>query len=47
MTNRTQLLADAKLPGLAGLWWLTVPLLAVAGWLYLRDGKLSRPRGRA
>jgi lipopolysaccharide export system permease protein len=46
MINGTQLLADGKLPGLAGLWWLTLPLLAVAGWLYLRDGKLSRPRGR-
>lgn len=47
MFNGTQLLADGKLPGLVGLWWLTLPLLAGAIWFYLRDGKLGRPRARA
>ncbi len=47
MFNGTQLLADGKLPGLAGLWWLTLPLLAAGLWFYLRDGQLSRPRRRA
>ena len=30
-------------PGL-GLWWLVLPLLAVAGWLYFSDGRLGRVR---
>lgn len=47
MFNGTQLLADNKLPGLVGLWWLTLPLLAMAIWFYLRDGRLSRSRRRA
>lgn len=47
MFNGTQLLADGKLPGLVGLWWLTLPLLAFAIWFYLRDGHLSRPRRSA
>jgi lipopolysaccharide export system permease protein len=47
MMNGTQWLSDGQLPALAGLWWLTLPLLAVAIWLYLRDGTLSRPRRRA
>lgn len=43
----TQWLGEGKLPAAAGLWWLTLPLLALAGWLYLRDGRVSRPRLRA
>ena len=40
-------LAKGKLPAGAGLWWLTVPLLVLSLWLYFRDGKLGRARGRA
>ncbi|MGX5730494.1 LPS export ABC transporter permease LptF [Pseudoxanthomonas beigongshangi] len=47
MFNGTQMLADGKLPGMVGLWWLTLPLLSAAVWFYLRDGKLGRPRARA
>ena len=47
MFNGTQWLSEDKLPGLAGLWWLTLPLLAAAIWFYLRDGRPSRPRRRA
>ncbi len=47
MFNGTRFLADGKVPGALGLWWLTLPLLAAAVWFYLRDGSLSRPRGRA
>lgn len=47
MFNGTQMLADGKIPGLAGLWWLSVPLLAAAIWFYLRDGQLARRRLRA
>jgi len=39
-----RMLADGRLPAPAGLWWLTLPLLAFALWLYLRDGRLPRPR---
>ena len=40
-------LEDGRLPAEAGLWWLLVPLLAVASWMYFRDGAMSRPRARA
>lgn len=43
----SQMLADGKLPAPAGLWWLTLPLLAFATWLYLRDGRMPRPRRAA
>ncbi|MBO9718464.1 MAG: LPS export ABC transporter permease LptF [Pseudoxanthomonas sp.] len=42
-----RMLAEGELPGPLGLWWLTLPLLALAGWLYLRDGRLPRPRRAA
>lgn len=38
-------IADGTLPPAAGLWWLIVPLLAIAVWMYARDGRLSRPKG--
>src|SRR5690606_29828682 len=38
-------IADGKTPAVLGLWWLTLPLLALAGWVYVRDGRLSRPKG--
>lgn len=47
MFNGTQLLAENKLPALLGLWWLTLPLLLAAIWLYLRDGRLTWRRARA
>jgi lipopolysaccharide export system permease protein len=37
-------LEDGKIPTFLGLWWLTLPLLAVAGWLYFRDGRVARKR---
>jgi lipopolysaccharide export system permease protein len=43
----TRWIADGKLSGTLGLWWLSLPLLALAIWMYLRDGKLSRPRRTA
>ncbi|HZH05863.1 MAG TPA: LPS export ABC transporter permease LptF [Lautropia sp.] len=43
----TQALSGGGLPPALGLWWLTLPLLALATWLYLRDGRLHRPRLRA
>lgn len=43
----TQALADERLPAWLGLWWLSLPLLAFAAWLYLRDGRMRRARLRA
>ena len=43
----TRMLAEGDLPGPLGLWWLTLPLLALSAWLYLRDGRLARPRSVA
>ena len=42
----TDMLGSGKLPMAAGLWWLLLPLLALGAWLYARDGKVARPRGR-
>lgn len=41
----TQWLAEGRIPAAAGLWWLLLPLLALAAWLYARDGRLARPKG--
>jgi lipopolysaccharide export system permease protein len=40
----TQWLSRGKLPRAAGLWWLTLPLLGLAIWMYMRDGKLGKVR---
>jgi lipopolysaccharide export system permease protein len=40
----TQWLEEGKLPAALGLWWMLLPLLAVALWMYLRDGAIRRPR---
>jgi lipopolysaccharide export system permease protein len=42
MVLGTDWLSSGKLPLTAGLWWLEAPLLAVAGWMYLRDGHMPR-----
>ncbi|RZL04894.1 MAG: LptF/LptG family permease, partial [Rubrivivax sp.] len=39
----TQWLASGKLPTPAGLWWLLLPMLALASWLYVRDGRVAKP----
>ena len=40
-------LEDGKLAPELGLWWLVLPMLAVAAWMYFSDGRLPRPRRRA
>ena len=40
----TQWIEEGRMPAAAGLWWLLVPLLAFAAWLYMRDGSMKRPR---
>ncbi|HEY5970447.1 MAG TPA: LPS export ABC transporter permease LptF [Pseudoxanthomonas sp.] len=43
----TQALSDGKVPPLLGLWWLTLPLLVLGAWLYLRDGRMSRHKAKS
>ncbi|WP_294989034.1 LPS export ABC transporter permease LptF [uncultured Stenotrophomonas sp.] len=38
-------IANGKMPAALGLWWLTLPLLALSIWMYARDGRLGRPKG--
>lgn len=47
MISGQQWLATGKLPLQAGLWWLSLPLLGLALWLYFHDGQLSRRRRAA
>ena len=43
----TEALSDGKIPPLLGLWWLTLPLLVLGAWLYLRDGRMSRHKAKS
>lgn len=43
----SQWLVKGSVPAFVGLWWLTLPLLAAALWLYFRDGRLGRNKGKA
>ena len=40
----TKWLEQGKIAGPLGLWWLVLPLLAIAFWLYFTDGRMRRPR---
>ena len=37
------LIGNGRLPPEFGLWWVHVPMLALASWLFARDGRLPRP----
>ena len=39
----TGLLGNGSLPAWLGLWWVHVPMAALAAWMYLRDGRLPKP----
>jgi lipopolysaccharide export system permease protein len=41
------LLSNLKIPGWLGLWWLHLPVLALALWLLWRDGHLRAPKAGA
>ncbi|HEY0334171.1 MAG TPA: LPS export ABC transporter permease LptF [Stenotrophomonas sp.] len=43
----TQWIAAGRTPAWLGLWWLVLPLLLLAAWMYARDGRLSKPKERA
>lgn len=38
------LLGSGRLPSVLGLWWLHLPMLALAAWMFRRDGRLDRAR---
>ena len=40
----TRWITEGKVPAVIGLWWLLLPLLAFAAWLYARDGRMRAPR---
>jgi lipopolysaccharide export system permease protein len=37
------LIGNGRFPAAAGLWWVHVPMLALAAWMFVRDGRLPRP----
>ena len=39
----TALIGDGRMPGWLGLWWVHLPMVALALWLFLRDGRLPPP----
>ena len=47
MVLGTDWLTSGRLPMAFGLWWLELPLLGAATWMYLRDGRMPRARRAA
>jgi len=37
------LLGNGRMPDFLGLWWVHLPMLALAAWLFLRDGRVPKP----
>lgn len=37
------LIGNGRFPAAAGLWWVHVPMLALAAWMFVRDGRLPQP----
>ncbi|GAB3098426.1 LPS export ABC transporter permease LptF [Lysobacter terrae] len=46
MLMGTKWLEKGKIPAELGLWWLVLPLLTVALWMYFTDGRLGRSARR-
>lgn len=44
MTAGLGWLEDGKIAIQLGLWWLVIPVMAIALWLYFTDGRLGKPR---
>ncbi|MDR7192324.1 LPS export ABC transporter permease LptF [Luteimonas terrae] len=38
--------AEGRIPVALGLWWLVLPLLAFASWMYFTDGRVTAPKWR-
>lgn len=47
MLAGTYLLADGRIPAWLGLWWVLLPMSALAWWLYRTDGRLKPAGSRA
>ena len=47
MIAGTGWLESGKISLLLGLWWLVLPMLGLALWLYFGDGRLGRARALA
>ncbi|RDY68856.1 LPS export ABC transporter permease LptF [Lysobacter soli] len=47
MTAGRGWLEDGKIATGLGLWWLIVPIMAIALWLYFTDGRLGRRKAKA
>lgn len=43
----TYLLGDGRIPAVFGLWWVLLPMAALAYWLYRKDGRLKPAGGAA
>jgi lipopolysaccharide export system permease protein len=39
----TGLISSSKIPSWLGLWWVHLPMLALAAWLFMRDGRVPGP----
>lgn len=39
----TGLISTGRLPSWLGLWWVHLPMVLLAAWLYVRDGRLPKP----
>jgi len=39
----TGLLSTARIPAWLGLWWVHLPMIALAAWLFMRDGRVPGP----
>jgi lipopolysaccharide export system permease protein len=39
----TGLIGNGRMPPWLGLWWVHLPMLALAAWMFLRDGSVPRP----
>jgi lipopolysaccharide export system permease protein len=37
------LIGNGRFPAWLGLWWVHLPMLALALWLFVRDGRLPAP----
>lgn len=44
LTIGSSWIASGRMPPWLGLWWLLLPSLGLAGWLYWRDGKPPAPK---
>ena len=47
MTLARMFIASGKLPALAGMWWVLVPVFIGAAWVFARQYAIRRPRGAA